>query len=87
MRLVQSFKALKGGGVYNDKPTTLERLKQAITGLPLNVRQRLVLENDEVSGIIVCCLYSNPFQMCYNAEDILPVCEELDVPFVFGEGT
>lgn len=84
---MQSFKTSKGGGVYNDKPTTLERLKQSIADLPLNVRQRLVLENDEVSGIIVCCLYSDPFQMCYNAEDLLPVCEELNVPFVFGEDT
>ena len=23
--------------------------------------------------------------MCYNAEDLLPLCEELDVPLVFGE--
>lgn len=23
-------------------------------------------------------------QMCYNAEDLLPFCEELDVPLVFG---
>jgi len=22
--------------------------------------------------------------MCYNAEDLLPICEELDVPLVFG---
>lgn len=24
-------------------------------------------------------------QICYNAEDLLPLCEELDVPLVFGE--
>ncbi|KJA27862.1 hypothetical protein HYPSUDRAFT_35030 [Hypholoma sublateritium FD-334 SS-4] len=63
-----SVMIIHGGGVYNDKPRTLERLKQSIMDLPLKVRQRLVLENDE---------------MCYNAEDLLPVCEELDVPFVF----
>ncbi|KAF9055280.1 UV-endonuclease UvdE [Hymenopellis radicata] len=37
-------------------------------GLPKNVRDRLVLENDE---------------LCYNADDLLPICEELDVPLVF----
>ena len=29
----------------------------------------IVLENDE---------------MCYNVDDLLPVCEELDIPLVFG---
>jgi len=23
-------------------------------------------------------------QLCYNAEDLLPLCENLDVPLVFG---
>jgi len=23
--------------------------------------------------------------MCYNAEDLLPVCEALDIPLVFGQ--
>lgn len=38
----------KGGGVYGDKSTTLGRLKESIKALPANVRNRLVLENDEV---------------------------------------
>ncbi|KDR75132.1 hypothetical protein GALMADRAFT_249051 [Galerina marginata CBS 339.88] len=63
-----SVMVIHGGGVYNDKPTTLQRLKESIRTLPSNVRNRLVLENDE---------------MCYNAKDLLPVCEELDVPLVF----
>lgn len=25
--------------------------------------------------------------MCYNAEELLPLCEELDVPLVFGKIT
>jgi len=35
----------------------------------------------------VCPLAINQttLQMCYNAEDLLPLCEELDVPLVFGE--
>ncbi|KAG6837849.1 hypothetical protein H0H93_016217 [Arthromyces matolae] len=58
-----------GGGVYNDKAATLDRIKSTIQDvLPENVRSRLVLENDE---------------MCYNAEDLLPLCEELDIPLVF----
>lgn len=39
----------KGGGMYEDKTETLKRIKKTITGiLPENVRNRLVLENDEV---------------------------------------
>ncbi|KIM83192.1 hypothetical protein PILCRDRAFT_819416 [Piloderma croceum F 1598] len=58
-----------GGGVYGDKQSTLERIKVTIEEkLPKAVRERLVLENDE---------------LCYNAEDLLPFCEELDVPLVF----
>ncbi|KAK7060460.1 hypothetical protein VNI00_001225 [Paramarasmius palmivorus] len=58
-----------GGGVYEDKAATLERIKTTITTLlPQPVRDRLVLENDE---------------LCYNAEDLLPLCEELSVPLIF----
>jgi len=38
----------KGGGVYGDKAKTLGRLKESIKALPANIRNRLVLENDEV---------------------------------------
>ncbi|KAF9452757.1 UV-endonuclease UvdE [Macrolepiota fuliginosa MF-IS2] len=57
-----------GGGTYGDKASAIERLKRVIAEvLPPRVRARLVLENDE---------------MCYNAEELLSICEELDVPFV-----
>ncbi|KAF8643548.1 hypothetical protein AX16_008936 [Volvariella volvacea WC 439] len=60
---------IHGGGVYEDKATTLKRLKNTIVNvLRPEVRSRLVLENDE---------------LCYTAEDLLPLCEELDVPLVF----
>ncbi|KAJ3733393.1 UV-endonuclease UvdE-domain-containing protein [Lentinula guzmanii] len=60
---------IHGGGVYDDKPGTIERIKTTIRDvLPQHVRDRLVLENDE---------------LCYNADDLLPICEELDVPLVF----
>ncbi|TFK67401.1 UV-endonuclease UvdE [Pluteus cervinus] len=58
-----------GGGVYGDKSAALERIKETITSvLPSKVRNRLVLENDE---------------LCYTAEDLLPLCEELAIPLVF----
>ncbi|KAJ3564432.1 hypothetical protein NP233_g8298 [Leucocoprinus birnbaumii] len=58
-----------GGGTYGDKPAAIERIKHTISEvLAPNVRARLVLENDE---------------MCYNAEDLLGICEELNVPLVF----
>ncbi|KII92552.1 hypothetical protein PLICRDRAFT_80608, partial [Plicaturopsis crispa FD-325 SS-3] len=60
---------IHGGGVYGDKQAALARIKTSIQDvLPQNVRDRLVLENDE---------------LCYNAEDLLPICEELDIPLVF----
>lgn len=40
---------IHGGGVYGDKEATLARIKETIrVALPKNVRDRLVLENDEV---------------------------------------
>ncbi|KAJ7141292.1 UV-endonuclease UvdE-domain-containing protein [Mycena epipterygia] len=66
---VDGVMIVHGGGMYDDKLATLARIKKTITEiLPPAVRARLVLENDE---------------MCYNAEDLLPLCEELDVPLVF----
>ncbi|KAL1746437.1 UV-endonuclease UvdE [Schizophyllum fasciatum] len=60
---------IHGGGVYGDKDAALARIRHSITTrLPPKVRARLVLENDE---------------LCYSAHDLLPLCEELDVPLVF----
>ena len=36
--------------MYGDKTATLERIKQSIIKLPQNIRNRLVLENDEASN-------------------------------------
>ena len=39
--------------MYDDKAATLERIKDTISNrLPQNVRDRLVLENDEVSSSV-----------------------------------
>ncbi|KAI6166086.1 UV-endonuclease UvdE-domain-containing protein [Pisolithus thermaeus] len=60
---------IHGGGVYGDKEATLARIKETIrVDLPKNVRDRLVLENDE---------------LCYTAAELLPICKELEVPLVF----
>ncbi|KAI0357706.1 UV-endonuclease UvdE [Trametes cingulata] len=57
------------GGMFGDKQATIERFKEVYrTRLTDEMRARLVLENDE---------------MCYNADDLLPVCEELNIPLVF----
>jgi len=58
---------IHGGGVYNDKKASLKRLKENILSLPENTRNRLVLENCEMS---------------YCLEDLLPISEELGVPIV-----
>ncbi|KAJ3552911.1 hypothetical protein NM688_g3903 [Phlebia brevispora] len=56
------------GGVYGDKASTLERFKVNYTNkLTDEMKARVVLENDE---------------MCYNADDLLPVCNELNIPIV-----
>ncbi|KAF8070462.1 UV-endonuclease UvdE-domain-containing protein [Lyophyllum atratum] len=66
---VDGVMIVHGGGMYEDKIATLARIRKTITDiLPEGVRHRLALENDEI---------------CYNAEDLLPLCEELDVPFIF----
>jgi UV DNA damage endonuclease len=44
---------MQGGGVYGDKPAALERIKKSFKELlPQNVKDRLVLENDEVYSSI-----------------------------------
>ena len=40
--------------MYADKTATLERIKQFILKLSQNVRNRLVLENDEASTKLCC---------------------------------
>lgn len=56
---------IHAGGVYNDKLKSLQRLKVNIHSLPKNTRNRLSLENCEIS---------------YTVEDLLPICEELQIP-------
>lgn len=55
------------GGVFGDKEATLQRFRENYAGLSDSIKARLVLENDDV---------------CYTVHDLLPICEELNIPMV-----
>lgn len=55
------------GGAYGDKPAAMARFKENYARLPQTVKNRLVLENDDV----VWCTH-----------ELLPLCQELNIPFV-----
>ena len=59
---------IHAGGVYGDKPAALKRLRDNFQHLPERVQSRLTLENDDVS---------------YAVEDLLTVCQDLDLPLVY----
>lgn len=53
------------GGTFGDKAATLDRFRENYKNLSPGVKQRLVLENDDVS---------------WSVHDLLPICEELNIP-------
>lgn len=55
------------GGTFGDKGATLDRFRTHYKKLSDGVKARLVLENDDVS---------------WTVHDLLPVCEELNIPMV-----
>ncbi|KAL5346630.1 hypothetical protein ACLOAV_008337 [Pseudogymnoascus australis] len=55
------------GGTFGDKEATIKRFKTNYVGLSASIKKRLVLENDDVS---------------WSVHDLLPVCEELNIPLV-----
>lgn len=55
------------GGVFGSKTETLGRFKKNYMSLSQDAQNRLVLENDDVS---------------WTVHDLLPVCEEMNIPFV-----
>lgn len=55
------------GGVFGDKEATLDRFRENYSRLPQSVKNRLVLENDDVS---------------WSVHELLPLCEELNIPLV-----
>ena len=59
---------IHGGGTYGDKKQSLERWRQNFKRLDPYIQKYIILENDEWN---------------YGVDDLLPVCEELDIPFCF----
>ncbi|KAH8692291.1 UV-damage endonuclease [Talaromyces proteolyticus] len=55
------------GGVFGDKGETLDRFRKNYKTLSQDIKNRLVLENDDVS---------------WSVHDLLPICEELNIPLV-----
>lgn len=55
------------GGVFGDKAATLDRFRDSYSKLSQDIKNRLVLENDDVS---------------WSVHDLLPICEELNIPLV-----
>lgn len=55
------------GGIFGDKAATLDRFRNNYVRLSQGIKNRLVLENDDV---------------CYSVHDLLPICEELNIPLV-----
>ncbi|KAH8664437.1 UV-endonuclease UvdE-domain-containing protein [Xylariales sp. PMI_506] len=55
------------GGMYGDKAATLDRFRENYAELSPGIKARLVLENDDVS---------------WSVHDLLPICEELNIPMV-----
>jgi UV DNA damage endonuclease len=53
------------GGTFGDKAATLDRFRENYKNLSPSIKQRLVLENDDVS---------------WSVHDLLPICEELNIP-------
>jgi UV DNA damage endonuclease len=55
------------GGVFGDKQATIDRFRENYKKLSKDIKRRLVLENDDVG---------------WTVHDLLPVCEELNIPLV-----
>ena len=55
------------GGAFGDRPAAIERFKENYNKLSQSVKNRLVLENDDV---------------VWSVHEILPLCQELNIPMV-----
>lgn len=53
------------GGTFGDKAATIDRFRENYQKLSQKVKNRIVLENDDVS---------------WSVHDLLPICEELNIP-------
>lgn len=59
---------IHGGGAYGDKPAALQRFAENLHRLSRRVRSRLTVENDDTT---------------YTPADLLPLCQETDIPLVY----
>lgn len=59
---------LHGGGGYGDKRAALQRFAENFARLSPRVSSRLTLENDDIT---------------YTPQDLLPLCQELEIPLVY----
>ncbi len=59
---------IHGGGAQDGKAASLDRLAAGLARLTPRARRRVVLENDD---------------RVYTVEDLLPVCERLEIPLVY----
>jgi len=59
---------LHAGGTYKNKEKSLKRWKSNFLKLSENIQKRICLENCEKS---------------FSADDLLPICEELNIPLIF----
>ncbi|KAK7629258.1 UV-endonuclease UvdE-domain-containing protein [Phyllosticta citricarpa] len=55
------------GGTFGNKAETLDRFRKNYAALSPSIKNRLVLENDDV---------------CWSVHDLLPICQELNIPLV-----
>ena len=58
---------LHTGGIFEGKQETLQRFRENYAKVSQSVKNRLVLENDDVG---------------WSVHDLLPICEELNIPLV-----
>ena len=59
---------IHGGGAYGDKESALKRVAAQVKKLPEPIRTRLTIENDD---------------RVYTPQDLLPLCKETGIPFVY----
>lgn len=59
---------IHAGGAYGDKPSALIRFAKSVKALPVPIRSRLTVENDDKT---------------FTPADLLPVCHELNIPLVY----
>lgn len=63
----QAKLVLHVGGLYKNKPQSLNRFKVVFNSLPKRIQERIIIENDDKS---------------YTANDVLTLCQEIGAPMV-----